>query len=122
MVKGIKIKEVKLGDGPAAVKGKVVVVHYDCYLNRGDKVHSSRGKCPLQFEVGQRMQCVGLEHGVVEMRPGGLRSVRVSPHLTYYERQTIPCIPEGAVLRYEIELLGVTDEWDNHWMTKYGAA
>ena len=38
--------------------------------------------------------------------------VRVSPQLTYNERKTLPNLPENVALRYELELVGLSDAWD----------
>ncbi len=54
-----------------------------------------------------------LEYGVPGMAVGGLRTITVGPQLTYYERQRNPDLPEGAALRYEVELVRISNEWDN---------
>jgi FKBP-type peptidyl-prolyl cis-trans isomerase len=111
---GIRVKDLKVGSGELATKGKVALVHYDCFLPRGDTVASSRtGPYPYQFEIGQRNAFPGIEYGVVGMAVGGLRSVRVSPQLTYYEQKVLQDLPPGVALRYEIELLRIADRWDN---------
>jgi FKBP-type peptidyl-prolyl cis-trans isomerase len=77
---GVKAKDLKLGTGVLATKGVVVLVHYDCFLPRGEKIDTSRGKpFPVQFEIGRRKIFPGLEYGVLGMRVGGIRSIRVSP-------------------------------------------
>ena len=112
--KGLRIKEIRVGDGEAAEAGSVVLVHYECFLPRGDRCHTTRdAPHPVQFEVGRRRVVPALDHGVLGMRVGGVRSVTVSPQLAYYERRSNPDIPEGAALRYEVELLGVRQEWDD---------
>jgi hypothetical protein len=47
------------------------------------------------------------------MAVGEVRTVKVSPNLTYYERKQNPDLPPDVALRYEIELLSLSDEWDN---------
>jgi peptidylprolyl isomerase len=111
--KGIKVKDIVEGSGRVAEKGKVVLVHFDCRLSRGDLVSSSRAEPAHQMVIGKRRSYIGLEQGVVGMREGGKRQIKVSPNLTYYERIEFPHLPEGAVLRYEVELLRVRDRWDN---------
>lgn len=111
--KGIRVKDIVEGSGRVAEKGKVVLVHFDCRLSRGDVVFSSRAELPHQIAIGKRRYYIGLEQGVVGMRVGGKREIKVSPNLTYYERIEFPHLPEGAVLRYEVELLRVRDRWDN---------
>ena len=115
---GIRVKDLRVGSGDVATRGKVALVHYDCFLPRGDKVDSSRnGPYPLQLEIGQRRTFPGIEYGVVGMSVGGLRSVRVSPQLTYDEQKARPDLPPGVALRYEIELLRISDRWDNSYGT-----
>jgi FKBP-type peptidyl-prolyl cis-trans isomerase len=36
MSKGIRIEEVKVGDGTVAEKGRRVIIRYDGFLSRGD--------------------------------------------------------------------------------------
>ena len=111
---GLRMKELRRGEGPIALAGRIVLLHYDCFLPRGEKCASSRERSyPVQFEVGQRRVYPALEQGVVGMAVGGLRSIRVSPQLTYYERKQYPDLPPDVALRYEIELLRVSGEWDN---------
>ena len=106
---GIRIKELRIGEGEVATKGRIALIHFDCFLPRGEKVASSRDQPqPIQFQIGQRRTIPGIESGIVGMAVGGLRSVRVSPQLTYYEQKTLP----NVALRYEIELLRLSDTWD----------
>lgn len=113
-LKGIRVKDLKLGNGSTAAPGRVAPLHYDCFLPRGEKCDTSRDKpFPVQAEIGKRRMVPAIEHGVVGMSVGGLRSVRVGPQLTYYERKRNPQLPENVALRYEIELLGLADRWDN---------
>ena len=66
-----------------------------------------------QFRIGQRNAFPAFEYGILGMAAGGLRSVKVAPQLTHYERKLNPALPENVPLRYEIELLHVSDQWDN---------
>lgn len=112
--KGIKVKDVEIGTGALAAKGVIVLVHYDCFLPRGEKIDTSRERgFPAQFRLGQREIFPGLEYGVPGMRVGGLRSIRVNPNLAYYERKTHPSLPANVALRYEVELIRVSENWDN---------
>ena len=112
MPKGINVKDIKVGTGETAEKGKYVVIHYGCYLNRGEKCDSSEEhQLPCQFQIGKRNVFIGLDKGVLGMRVGGVRTIKVSPHLAYDERHANPKIPPDAVLRYEVKLLFVNNEW-----------
>jgi FKBP-type peptidyl-prolyl cis-trans isomerase len=112
--KGIRVKDIRQGAGDLASNGRIALIHYDCFLPRGEKSGTSRDKpYQVQFEIGQRNVFPGIDYGVVGMAVGGIRSVRVSPQLTYYEQQLNPGLPENVALRYEIELLRLSDHWDN---------
>jgi peptidylprolyl isomerase len=75
------------------------------------------------MEVGKRMTLPAFAYGVPGMRVGGIRQVRLAPNITYYERGSNPQLPPNVALRYEIELLGIADRWDNHvseWRSRSG--
>lgn len=112
--KGLKISQARPGNGAVAELGKVALFHYDCYLPRGDSCGSSRNNpYPAQLKVGQRLTYPALAYALPGMTVGEIRTVKVSPNLTYRERTQNPNLPPNVALRYEIELLAVNDEWDN---------
>jgi len=111
--KGLKISQVRAGTGQVAEPGKYALIHYDCYLPRGEKCESSRAQAPVQLRVGERLTYPALAYALPGMAVGEVRMVKVSPHLTYYERKQNPNLPPNVALRYEIELLSVNDEWDS---------
>jgi FKBP-type peptidyl-prolyl cis-trans isomerase FkpA len=113
-ISGLKIDELTVGTGDEAKKGQTVTVHVVGRLNKGDVLCSthSQGE-PWRFTAGGRKVIAGLAKGVIGMRVGGKRRVRISPHLGYRD-QSIPGngifglpIPPNAVLIFEIELLTV---------------
>ena len=112
--KGLKIKQVKAGTGAVATSGKFALIHYDCYLPRGEKCESSRTRgSPVQLKVGERLTYPAIAYALPGMAVGEIRKVKVSPNLTYYERKQNPNLPPAVALTYEIELLSLSDEWDN---------
>jgi len=112
--KGIRIKEISVGTGMIAEEGKIVLVHYDCYLPLGELLESSRrGKRPLQLRVGLRMRKTNIAYGVSGMFEGGIRSMQVPPNIAHQERRSYPDLPPNIAFRYDIELLRVSDHWDN---------
>ena len=112
--KGLKITQVRCGRGPVAEVGKFAVIRYDCYLPRGEQCESSRNQpYPIQLKVGERLTYPAIAYALPGMRVGEIRSVKASPNLTYYERKRNPNLPPNATLRYEIELLSISEEWDN---------
>lgn len=111
--KGLKITQIRPGDGPVAELGMFAVIRYDCYLPRGEKCESSRDlPYPIQLKIGQRLTYPAIAYALPGMRVGEIRSVKVSPNLTYYEQKQNPKVPPTATLRYEIELLSISDDWD----------
>ena len=104
--KGLKITQVKPGDGPITEFGRFAIIRYDCDLPRGEKCDSSRDRpYPIQLRVGERRTYPAIAYALAGMRVGEIRSVKASPNLTYYERRQNPESPPKATLRYEIELL-----------------
>ena len=112
--KGLKVRQIRAGTGKVAEPGEVALIHYDCFLPRGEKCESSRSQgFPVQLRVGQRLTYPAIAYALPGMAVGEIRLVKVSPNLTYYERNQNPNLPPGVALRYEIELLSLSDEWDN---------
>jgi FKBP-type peptidyl-prolyl cis-trans isomerase len=99
---GLKVEDVTAGSGAAAERGSTVSVRWRGTLNRGDPFGSGE----VTFRIGERQVVAGLEMGVVGMRVGGTRRLRVSPHLAYRD-QAVPGVPANAVLNFEVELLAV---------------
>src|SRR5215211_436382 len=62
---GLKHQDLKVGDGPEAVSGKVVEVHYTGWLENGTKFDSSldRGE-PFSFRLGAGEVIQGWDQGV----------------------------------------------------------
>jgi FKBP-type peptidyl-prolyl cis-trans isomerase FkpA len=106
MRKGIEIEELRLGRGMTAERGKTVTIRYTGFLNRGDRFQEN---ITCTFRVGNRKVIPGLSHGIEGMQVGGLRRVRVSPHLAYGAAGVPGLIPANAVLTFEVELLEVLD-------------
>jgi FKBP-type peptidyl-prolyl cis-trans isomerase len=104
MTSGLRVDDLTIGSGTAAERGRKVLVRWRGTLNRGDEF----GAGELSFRVGERRVVAGLEKGVVGMRVGGTRRLRVSPHLGYGDR-AVPGVPANAVLNLEVELLAVED-------------
>jgi FKBP-type peptidyl-prolyl cis-trans isomerase len=115
-ISGLKVEDLIVGTGLEAVKGKAVTVQGVGRLNRGDVFcDTNTFGMPWKFEAGGHKAIAGLAKGVVGMRVGGRRRIRVSPHLAYRD-QSIPAneffqvpIPPNSVLIFEIELLSVEE-------------
>jgi peptidylprolyl isomerase len=105
MASGIKIEDVVVGAGPVAERGQAVSIRWRGTLNRGDEF--GRGK--VSFVAGGRRVVIGLSRGVIGMRVGGVRRIRVSPHLGYRDRGA-GGVPANAVMVFEVELLGIDND------------
>jgi FKBP-type peptidyl-prolyl cis-trans isomerase len=102
--KGVVIEDLCVGHGPEATSDARVRVHYDGFLNRGDLFQRD---VECEIDLRAREVIAGLRYGLVGMRPGGRRRIRVSPHLAYGDRGVPGLVPPNAVLVFEVELLEV---------------
>ena len=105
---GLKYIDVEVGEGPAAVSGKDVTVHYTGTFPDGKKFDSSVDRNePFAFKLGAGQVIKGWDEGVAGMRIGGKRKLFIPPALGYGKRGAGSVIPPDAALCFEVELLGV---------------
>lgn len=108
MTKNIEIRDLTIGTGTEATKDSVVVVNLREFLRRGDEVSNS----PLfgirhSIDLRRRDCIAGLLKGIPGMRVGGVREIIISPHLAYGKVGIPGRIPANALLRCEVELIGI---------------
>ncbi len=109
---GLKYTDTKVGTGSAAVKGKLVSVHYTGWLDnngaKGQKFDSSidRG-APFQFPLGAGRVIPGWDEGVAGMKVGGKRTLMIPSKLGYGAQGAGTVIPPNANLIFDVELLDV---------------
>lgn len=104
----LKIEDLVVGDGKAAVRGALITSHYRGFLADGTEFDSS-------YRRGEAFQCVlsngrviqGWVLGLQGMKVGGKRRLWVPAHLAYGERQIGTMIPPNSDLHFDIELLEV---------------
>ena len=114
-VKELVKKDLKVGTGPEAVRGKAVLVTYNGWLYdpkapdlKGELFDTSdRRGAPLGFVIGAGRVIKGWDEGVPGMKVGGKRMLIVPPSLAYGERGTGAKIPPGATLVFEVELVNI---------------
>lgn len=105
----IGIKDLAPGNGEAAKAGATVTVHYTGWLLDGKKFDSSRDRNePFAFTLGAGEVIPGWEKGVEGMKVGGKRELTIPPELGYGKEGAGGVIPPDATLRFEVELLGVS--------------
>lgn len=124
---GLKLLEEREGEGAPARKGDRVIYNSRMFLNKGEEV-------PIQAKqieqlpkdmirvvdgisyvdhtvvLGRRRAIAGVEHALLDMKVGGYRKVRISPHLAYRDKGVPGFIPPDAVLIVEIWLRGILQE------------
>lgn len=100
---GVEYEDIAIGTGEPAKRGSQVELRYDLYLNHGDRVQENQS---VSFLLGNRHAIAGLEYGVEGMRVGGVRHLRVGPHLAYRD-QAVAGIPANAVLVFHVTLLKI---------------
>ncbi len=105
---GLKYIVIIGGDGPAAERGRSVVVHYSGWLLDGTLFDSSvlRGD-PFEFELGAGRVIPGWDEGVALMQVGDKWRFIIPPELGYGERGYPGAIPSNATLIFDVALLEV---------------
>jgi FKBP-type peptidyl-prolyl cis-trans isomerase len=98
------------GEGPVAVEGNWVDIHYIVEVEgQSDVLDSSHGSDPLIFNLGQSGDIIdGMHRGVDGMRVGERRRFVVPPKLGY-RGQKLPGIPAKANLVFCVELVRLRD-------------
>ena len=105
---GLKITELKVGEGAEAASGQTVQVHYRGTLENGKQFDASYDRgTPFTFPLGAGRVIKGWDEGVVGMKVGGKRKLVIPPDLAYGSRGAGGVIPPNATLVFEVELLDV---------------
>ena len=103
---GLQYWDTAVGKGVPAAKGKRVRVHYTGWLLDGTKFDSSLDAGhPLVFTLGRGQVIAGWDEGLIGMREGGKRQLRIPPELAYGEQGSPPNIPPNATLVFDIQLI-----------------
>ena len=104
---GLQYWDLKAGSGETAVPGKTVTVNYTGWLTDGTKFDSNRDRYEtFHFVLGTGHVIKGWDEGIVGMKVGGERQLRIPPTLAYGSRDYGP-IPANSTLIFEVELLDV---------------
>ncbi len=99
------------GEGPHPQIGETVEVHYTGWLLNGKKFDSSvdRGQT-FSFMLGQGRVIKGWEDALVLLRKGSKGMFYLPSALAYGDRGAGEVIPPNSILKFEIELIDVTNK------------
>jgi peptidylprolyl isomerase len=105
---GLQYWDIKVGTGAVAGASKKVKVHYTGWLLNGKEFDSSLDEgVPIEFELGTGQVIKGWDQGIVGMKVGGKRQLRIPPELGYGSRGAGSDIPPNSTLIFDVELVGV---------------
>ena len=105
----LEIEDLAAGAGREARTGDSEHDQYTGTLTNGKKFDSSydHGGEPFKFVIGKGEVIKGWDQGVVGMKVGGKRRLRIPSELGYGETGSPPNIPAGAGLVFEVELVSI---------------
>ena len=101
---GLKIRDLKVGEGEPVKEGATVLAHYTGWTVDGNVFDSShkRGQ-PTSFSLNEVVK--GWGQGIPGMKPGGVRKLVIPAALGYGEGGRGESIPGGATLIFEVEII-----------------
>ena len=104
----LQLEFLKLGTGPTAEAGQIVVAHYTGWLTDGKKFDSSVDrKEPFETAAGVGQVIQGWDIALLRMRVGDKIKLTIPPELGYGASGAAGVIPPNATLIFEMELLEV---------------
>lgn len=105
---GVSIEDLKVGSGPVAKAGKVVMVYYEGRLKQNNKMFDNCVKGPgFKFRLGSKEVISGWDVGIAGMKVGGKRKIVCPPAMAYGAKGSPPVIPPNSTLVFEVELKNV---------------
>ena len=105
---GLQYWDIKVGTGAVAEKGKTVSMEYTGWLTDGKKFDSNVGSGkPFSLRLGAGQVIKGWDEGIVGMKVGGKRQLKIPPQLGYGAQGYPGAIPPNATLIFDVTLLGV---------------
>ena len=110
---GLEYKDLKVGSGSEAQLGDIALIHFVGWLDekgqQGKEIYNSRMKRePTSFVIGTDKVMKGWNEGVIGMRVGGTRLLRIPPELGYGAKAVEDVVPANAHLQFIIDLLEIT--------------
>ncbi|KAG2132436.1 uncharacterized protein EDB93DRAFT_905504 [Suillus bovinus] len=103
---GVKIRDVKSGDGKTAKNGARVSMRYIGKLQNGTVFDKNTQGKPFTFKLGTGDVIKGWDVGVAGMQIGGEREIIVPPAMGYGARK-MSDIPANSTLIFEVKCLEI---------------
>ena len=103
---GLRYKDLKIGEGDPAVLGKKLRVAYEGKLTNTGQIFEKNNR-GFEFPLGKGKVLRGWDLGIIGMRLGGRRIIRLPPNLAYGSKGYEPFIPKDAPLEFTIEVLKI---------------
>ena len=95
----IEILEDIPGNGPEIINHSKVAVHYIGTLEDGTEFDSSfKRNEPFLFQIGVRQVIPGWELGLIGMKVGGKRTIKIPPNLAYGDSGAGGVIPPNSTI------------------------
>jgi FKBP-type peptidyl-prolyl cis-trans isomerase len=103
---GVRYWDIQTGEGDPATNGHVVKVRYRAWTEDGKEFASSAsdGKPPV-FTLGAGQIIRGWEEGMLGMKVGGARQLRIPSDLAYGAAGAPPLVPPNATLIFDVVLV-----------------
>ena len=96
------------GTGPTIVNHSKISVHYRGTLDDGTEFDSSfKRNQPFVFQIGVRQVIPGWEIGLMGMKVGGKRKIKIPPELAYGKNGAGKSIPPNATLIFDVEIIAI---------------
>jgi FKBP-type peptidyl-prolyl cis-trans isomerase FkpA len=103
---GIRVEQLRAGDGPQPTADDTVSVHYRGTFWDGKEFDSSYSRgSPASFPLKGVIKC--WTEGVQQIRVGGKAKLTCPPESAYGAGGVPPSIPGNATLYFEVELIGI---------------
>ncbi len=103
---GVRYWDILTGEGRPATKGHVVKVLYTAWTENGKEYASSvaDGRAPI-ITLGAGQVIPGWEEGMLGMKVGGKRQLRIPPEMAYGAAGVPSLVPPNASLIFDVELV-----------------
>jgi len=99
--KNLASKDTVIGTGEASKVGDIVTVDYKGEVLKTGEVFDQG---TFTFKIGERKVIKGWDLGLLDMKVGGKRSLKIPPNLAYGSKGAGEKIPANADLKFDCEL------------------